>query len=840
MQENEDFQYSFFLPAGIADDDDDNSFFGSRGGATQATNAIDRTAPRQPLPRSMKPYAESASPISAWKVQETDQSAQSFGPPTRSQSAPFSNVSRVAPGGRDPFYHNNDRTTIFDPQAVHARGDAGRHVSRPMDLVDTYQQQTTIFDREGIDSGMDGNFFGLYQNSSNQSTRTITPKSITITPSVVSPSSSSVTRSTLSTLSFSSGPPSFSTSPSFGTSSSHSASDRTGSFPSTNLNNIPGGLSSFAASVRNSFQSHTHNVSNNHVAVLPQRLSVESTISASPGSVIPDSGSTSSRSSGLFSSRASLTSKTPFETSTISRLPTASTVIPQASSVVAGFPFTQSASQPISGGSAWTTITLSSSRDEASSVIKSFASSPEPPSTSTPAQNEKFATVKRVELTLKSESSTPPPEKASANIPAPAAESISPSVISSSPAPSAQCSQLDSAADVTPKSEKKAVPSGSARVPSASTGSKGSDVSVGVAAVAVRKRKKKKKTENTVEDATSVSRSPDASPVEKSTPGLQKTNLDASNDEVARVDGSEDTSAPVDAERRESTVEQSIRHRSGARSPDKTTAVSTESAEIDKSTLKGKKSKKAKKLTSKTARGTLKNGTDDLSSAVDPEEERSDPEIITPTSILETGNKYMARLTEVSEVANTLLSTMSENEMVSSNARSVRVFLTRLWEMVVWFLGVVLAFVWSGLCFFARVHKHAVAVLMHDRYTAFCFCFMYVFPYLTRQMAFWIPPWTAPCLWYAFLIQIFCTQGSPLFLGVSRVVLAVMILTQGVTYHSILLDLNGAERLAVALLFSSMKTQVSLSVRFVLCALRRCKLVLFVWLFGICESSNVN
>ena len=65
----------------------------------------------------------------------------------------------------------------------------------------------------------------------------------------------------------------------------------------------------------------------------------------------------------------------------------------------------------------------------------------------------------------------------------------------------------------------------------------------------------------------------------------------------------------------------------------------------------------------------------------------------------------------------------------------------------------------------------------------------------------------APCLWYAFLMQVFCTQGSPLLVGIFRIALPLMFLTEGIGHHCLLLELNGSERLAMAFALSSFKTQ---------------------------------
>lgn len=56
-------------------------------------------------------------------------------------------------------------------------------------------------------------------------------------------------------------------------------------------------------------------------------------------------------------------------------------------------------------------------------------------------------------------------------------------------------------------------------------------------------------------------------------------------------------------------------------------------------------------------------------------------------------------------------------------------------------------------------------------------------------------------------MQVFCTQGSPVLVAIFRVLLPLLFLTEGVSHHSFLMELNGAERLAVAFVLSSFKTQ---------------------------------
>ena len=140
--------------------------------------------------------------------------------------------------------------------------------------------------------------------------------------------------------------------------------------------------------------------------------------------------------------------------------------------------------------------------------------------------------------------------------------------------------------------------------------------------------------------------------------------------------------------------------------------------------------------------------------------------------------------------------------------------------------------------FIMSLQKSALNGLTADHHVAFCFTFLYAFPFLFDYIVSWAPPWyphthtplplcqlsqslailllqigvfnsevvlrefdemrlvyghRAPvCLWYAFLIQLFCLQGRPSMVSASRRVLPLLFVLEGVSHHSFLLDLNGA------------------------------------------------
>ena len=106
-------------------------------------------------------------------------------------------------------------------------------------------------------------------------------------------------------------------------------------------------------------------------------------------------------------------------------------------------------------------------------------------------------------------------------------------------------------------------------------------------------------------------------------------------------------------------------------------------------------------------------------------------------------------------------------------------------------------FIASGLSLLSAIvvlHKSANIALLHDSNVTGIFAFLYSFPFLVNYTIPWAPPWAPICLWYCFLVQIFCTNGPPRMLSISRVVVPLLFLAEGVSYHSFLLDLTGKER----------------------------------------------
>jgi hypothetical protein len=105
--------------------------------------------------------------------------------------------------------------------------------------------------------------------------------------------------------------------------------------------------------------------------------------------------------------------------------------------------------------------------------------------------------------------------------------------------------------------------------------------------------------------------------------------------------------------------------------------------------------------------------------------------------------------------------------------------------------SVILLLSLHGASFFIRLHRVAFRAVLTHRHVGFCFAFLYAFPFLVQYVFPWAPPWAPVCLWYAFLVQLFCTNGPAAMVATFRIVLPLMFLVEGISHHSFLLDLNG-------------------------------------------------
>lgn len=128
-----------------------------------------------------------------------------------------------------------------------------------------------------------------------------------------------------------------------------------------------------------------------------------------------------------------------------------------------------------------------------------------------------------------------------------------------------------------------------------------------------------------------------------------------------------------------------------------------------------------------------------------------------------------------------------------------------------------------------QVHEYALRSLTKKRHhVVFSFSFLYAFPYLVHYVIPWAPPWAPVCLWYAFLLQLFCTHGSSPMVGTFRIILPLFFLIEGVSHHSFLLELNGAELLLISFILCALKTRNISSPFFFLSVAAQCLSAVFL------------
>lgn len=138
-----------------------------------------------------------------------------------------------------------------------------------------------------------------------------------------------------------------------------------------------------------------------------------------------------------------------------------------------------------------------------------------------------------------------------------------------------------------------------------------------------------------------------------------------------------------------------------------------------------------------------------------------------------------------------------------------------------------MVFSMHAVSWFIRVHRVAFRAILMHRHIGFCFAFLYGFPFLVQYVFPWAPPWAPVCLWYAFLVQLFCTNGSTAMVTTFRVILPLVFLIEGISHHSFLLDLNGAELLLTSFIISALKINNLCSPIFFLSLATQCLLAVF-------------
>ncbi|GLD91651.1 hypothetical protein PINS_up000184 [Pythium insidiosum] len=142
--------------------------------------------------------------------------------------------------------------------------------------------------------------------------------------------------------------------------------------------------------------------------------------------------------------------------------------------------------------------------------------------------------------------------------------------------------------------------------------------------------------------------------------------------------------------------------------------------------------------------------------------------------------------------------------------------------------SVILLLSLHGASWFIRLHRVAFRAILTHRHIGFCFAFLYAFPFLVQYVFPWAPPWAPVCLWYAFLVQLFCTNGPTAMVTSFRIILPLVFLVEGISHHSFLLDLNGAELLLASFILSALKTSNLCSPIFLLSLAAQCLSAVFL------------
>ncbi|CAM9885965.1 unnamed protein product [Scytosiphon promiscuus] len=123
-----------------------------------------------------------------------------------------------------------------------------------------------------------------------------------------------------------------------------------------------------------------------------------------------------------------------------------------------------------------------------------------------------------------------------------------------------------------------------------------------------------------------------------------------------------------------------------------------------------------------------------------------------------------------------------------------------------------------------RLHSLAVKEVTGSVHVAVCFLFPYCFQYLVAAIDEWAPHWLPSCLWYSFLMQMFCTPShqckhsmSSHLVPALRALLPVAFLCEVPSGRSYLLALGGSELLLLSFTLAAVRLRCVFSPIFLLC-----------------------
>eukprot|EP00904_Undaria_pinnatifida_P008729 jgi/Undpi1/4987/HiC_scaffold_19.g08339.m1 len=122
-----------------------------------------------------------------------------------------------------------------------------------------------------------------------------------------------------------------------------------------------------------------------------------------------------------------------------------------------------------------------------------------------------------------------------------------------------------------------------------------------------------------------------------------------------------------------------------------------------------------------------------------------------------------------------------------------------------------------------RVHSLALKEATGSIHVVVCFLFPYCFQYLVSLIGEWAPHWLPACLWYSFLMQMFCTSNhqykhsmSSHLVPALRALLPVAFLCEVPSGRSYLLALSGSELLLLSFTLAAVRLRCLFSPIFLL------------------------
>ncbi|CBJ28174.1 conserved unknown protein [Ectocarpus siliculosus] len=122
-----------------------------------------------------------------------------------------------------------------------------------------------------------------------------------------------------------------------------------------------------------------------------------------------------------------------------------------------------------------------------------------------------------------------------------------------------------------------------------------------------------------------------------------------------------------------------------------------------------------------------------------------------------------------------------------------------------------------------RLHSLALKEITGSIHVAVCFLFPYCFQYLVSAIDEWAPHWLPACLWYSFLMQMFCTSNhqykhsmSSHLVPALRALLPVAFLCEVPSGRSYLLALGGSELLLLSFTLAAVRLRCIFSPIFLL------------------------